>query len=257
MAKKDVYIDADHILFSVCKSKTYDSGFEEYGEGEYEDFGQSWENNMDMTQYQNHFKAIVEDYVTTAQVDSICYNWELGDIHVIMSDKSNFRYKLYPEYKALRPQQDEIFKKLQKWARKTYRFEKDTEADDVVAYYVRKGALGFTTDKDLFKGVAGKWFNCHYMHKNWLTTSHEEAEDFFKCQILGGDRVDGIPSIPNVAIVTAKKLMNKHGDSYEDIVKIFELHGFDREYMMTMARLVSMSQWTPKHGVRLWKGKKL
>jgi len=253
---RDVYIDADHILHNVTNSKTYDTGFEEQ-EGSYEDFGSS-KVKLDLKPYKKHFEAIIEDYITTAEVESICYDWELGDVHVVLSSNNNFRFEVFPEYKCKRPKdKPKLFSKLQKWARKKYRVEPRTEADDVVSYYVRKGAVGFTTDKDMFKGVAGKWYNCHYMHKNWLTTTPKEAENFFKCQLLAGDNVDDIPSLAGVGLITAQKLMKQHGDSYTDIENIFKLKGHDKAYMLQMGRLVSMSQWTPTHGIRLWKGKKL
>ena len=147
---------------------------------------------------------------------------------------------------------------------KKYHFEPNTEADDTVAYYVRKGGIGFTTDKDLFNGVEGIWFNCHYKHRSWIRRNKVDAEYFFKQQILGGDYGDGIPSIDGVALITAKKLLIKYGDSYEDIVSIFKdktkvigktprPESYSKKYMVTMAQLVCMNQWTPKHGVRLWK----
>jgi len=257
MKTRDVYIDADHILHNVTNSKTYDTGFETQEDVSYDDFG-SGKVKLHLTPYKNHFDAIVEDYVTTAEVESICYDWKVGEVHVILSAPDNFRFDVYKDYKCNRPKdKPKLFKKLQKWARKKYRVEPQTEADDVVSYYVRKGAVGFTTDKDMFKGVAGKWFNCHYMHKNWITTSKKDAEEFFKCQILAGDGVDDIPSISGVGLITARKLMDKHGWSYDDIKKIFKLHGHNKKYMLQMGRLVSMNQWHPDYGIRLWQGKTL
>lgn len=242
--KRDIIIDADHIVFLVCEARMYKDDDELDGETL---------SKIPFKQYTKHFRAIVEDYILTAEVESICYNWKLGKVRVIMSDKTNFRYKVYPEYKAKRPPSSKLRKKLRKWAMKEFHFEPNTEADDVVAYYVRKGGLGFTTDKDLLKGVKGRWFNCHYMHRTWGNTTKEEAEHFFKCQVLAGDAVDGIPSIKGVGIKTAMKFLKDHGSDWESIEKIFLNKGYDRDYMITMARLVSMSQWSPKKGVKLWK----
>ena len=248
MKKRDLIIDADHIAYLVSESRTYKSGFDEIDEDE----GGDTLAEVGMEQYTNHFKSIVDDYILTAKCGGIAYGWDIGDVKVIMSDETNFRFELYPEYKKGRVSQNEVRTKLKAWARDEYICEPNTEADDVVAYYVRKGGVGITTDKDLYKGVEGIWYNAHYMHKSFSTCNKEDAEYFFKCQILGGDGVDGIPSLPKVAIKTAEKLMTKHGSSYNDIVKIFKTKGFDEDYMLTMARLVCMSQWTPKKGILLW-----
>ena len=181
-----------------------------------------------------------------------------------MSDQTNFRYEIFPEYKKGRPPSSKLMRRMKKWARKKYHFEPNTEADDVVAYYVRKGAIGFTEDKDLFNGVEGLWYNAHYKHRCWVRTTEDEAEYFFKQQILGGDGGDNIPSIDGVGLITADKLMKKYGSGYEDIFSIFKdttkvlgkIHrttSYGRNYALTMARLVCMSQWTPKKGIRLWK----
>jgi len=249
MKTRDIIIDADHILFLVAHSKTYQSGFDEILDGD-DDWGD--DPKIDMKPYKEHFKSIVRDYVETAEVESICYNWNIGKVRVVISDKRNFRYDIYPEYKAKRAEKSEILSKLKKWAMKKYQVEPNTEADDVVAYYVRKGGLGFTTDKDLFAGVAGIWFNSHYKHRSWIKTSEKDAEHFFKMQVLAGDSVDEIPALSGVGLPTAKKLLDKHGDSWDDILRIYLDRGYTKEYMVTMTRLVCMSQWTPKHGVRLW-----
>ena len=240
---KDIVIDADHVAFNVADSKTHSDG----------GVGGEIVGKIDMKPYIRHFKAIIDDYVTTAEVESIAYGYDIGNIIVVMSDVTNFRYDVYPEYKNKRPPNHKVRSKLRKWARKHYYFEENTEADDVVAYLVRNGALGFTTDKDLFKGVKGIWFNAHFMHRCWIRTTEAEAEYFFKCQILAGDSVDGIPSISGVGIKTAEKLLAKYGESWDNIVQIFKDKGYDKEYMITMTRLVCMSQWTPKKGIKLWK----
>jgi len=246
----DLVIDADHITYLVSESNTYKTGFDTLEEFEALNFADS---EIDFNVYKKHFQSIVDDYILTAECACIAYGWgKIDDVKIVMSDKTNFRFDVFPDYKKNRVSKNKIRTQLKKWARKKFICEPNTEADDVVAYYVRNGALGITTDKDLYKGVEGIWYNAHYMHKSWMVTSKEDAEEFFKCQILAGDGVDAIPSLPRVGLPTAKKLMFKHGSSYQDIVQIFKDKGFDVAYMLTMTRLVCMSQWTPKHGIRLW-----
>jgi len=249
MKTRDLIIDADHITYLVSESRTYKNNFDVCDD--YDDIDLE-EVEVEFKQYKKHFKAIVKDYILTAKCAGIAYGWTIGAVKVIMSAETNFRFRLYPEYKNGRTSTNEVRTKLKAWARKKYIAIDNTEADDVVAYYVRKGGLGVTTDKDLYKGVEGVWFNSHYKHRDWLVCNKKDAEYFFKCQILAGDGVDGIPSLPRVGLPTADKLMKNHGSSYENIVKIFKMRGFTRQYMITMARLVCMSQWTPKKGIVLW-----
>lgn len=251
---RDIVIDADHILFFVAEANVYKS---ELG-------GKSISKKKEsLNKYKEHFKKIIADYVTTAEVESIAYNWTIGKTMVILSDDTNFRYDIYPEYKAKRSEKKGILKRLKKWAMKEYIYEPNTEADDVVAYYVKNGALGFTTDKDLFKGVAGIWYNTHYKHRCWVRTNKKDALRFFKCQILAGDPVDEIPSLDGIGLIKAERLMLKYGSSFKDILEIFKdknkvlgkvprKQDYSEDYMKTMVRLVCMTQWTPKNGVVLW-----
>jgi len=249
---RDLIIDADHVAFNVSESKTYKTGFEHASNyEEYEDL-ELEASEIDFTQYTNHFKSIIDMYIMIGECAGVAYGWDIGEVKIIMSDTTNFRYALYPEYKNKRLEGSEIGTKLRQWARQEYICEKCIEADDVVSYYVRNGGVGVTTDKDLLKGVEGIWYNAHYMHKSWGITSKESAEYFFKCQLLAGDGVDNIPSLPKVGLITADKLMKKYGSSYKDIERIFKDRGFNKDYMLTMGRLVNMKQWIPKRGIRLW-----
>lgn len=240
MKAKDVYIDADHILYLVAEAKSNKSDLD----------GESLNDpNVTMKHLKEMFKNIVDDYTTTAEVESILYKWTIGKTHVVLSDKTNFRFELYDNYKANRSQSSDILKKLKKWARKKYRVETNTEADDVVAYYVRNGAIGFTTDKDLLYGVEGLWFNAHHKHKCWLKTKKKEAKDFMLHQCLAGDPVDNIKGIPKVGMKTATKLLDEFGHNWDGVVKAYESKGLTRDDAVLTRRLVDMSLWTPEFGV--------
>ena len=249
LTKRDLIIDADHIAFFVSESKTYKTGFED--ELELDDYLDLEEEEFDLTRYKKHFKSIVKYYKLVADCGGIAYGWKIDKVKVILSDVTNFRYELYPKYKCKRTPPSEIRTKLRAWARNKYICEANTEADDVVAYYVRNGGVGITTDKDLFLGVEGIWYNAHYMYKKWHYTNKEDAEHFYKCQVLAGDTVDNIPSLPRVGLSTAEKILTNYGTSWDNIIKVFEDKGFDKDYYLTMKRLVSMNQWSPENGIQL------
>lgn len=255
---RDIVIDADHIFFSVCDSKLHKS---ELTDG----VPLSGKGKVSLKPYKEHFKRIIDDYVTTAEVESICYKWIPGKVRVIISDHTNYRYDIFPNYKKDRPEKSDIKKRLKKWAMKKYQYEPNTEADEVCCYYVREeGAIGFSPDKDVFM-TEGKWFNCHHMHRNWVINSKRDAEYFFKQQILAGDSVDGIPGVAGIGLASADKLMQKYGSSYEDILSIFKdptkilakkgkprEKSYSKKYMIKMAQLVDMTSWEPKKGIQLW-----
>jgi hypothetical protein len=252
--KRKIVIDADHILFLILESKKFKNADLDEIDG-FDDTNNDLlieVEEVDLKPLKRRFKEIIQYYVSTAELEIALNGDKVGKTMVVMSDSKNFRYDIYPEYKANRPSSDKVMSDMRAWARKKYICEPNTEADDVVAYYVRKGAIGVTTDKDLLYGVEGLWFNSHYKHQNWVRTTKEEAEYFFKQQVLAGDSVDNIPSIKGMGLITADKAMRKNGTSWEDILNIFKSKGYDKDYMVTMARLVSMSQWSPKKGIELW-----
>lgn len=299
VAKRDLYIDADHILYLCAFSSSKKSGFEDGGDiltckncgsfvaikdianvgtdrGDYvgvcpkckndsvfEDhddgmsgFGAQDETpTVDITDDVVMFKNKVIQYRDIAQVECMFQGWEFGRTYVIMSDDTNFRFKLTDTYKKKRASdadRTEGFIKLREWARDYYGTEFNTEADDVVSHYAREGNIVFTTDKDVFKGAYGIFFNCHMDHMCWIETPKRSARRFTLLQTLMGDTVDNIVGIPNVGVVTATSLLNRFGWCWDGVVKAYEHNGLSEEDAILNRRLVGMDQWHPDKGVMLW-----
>jgi len=250
MYKKDVVIDADHILFFVTESNIYKSDFKT-SKKKKGFVGKVKKNKIDLKPYKKHFKLIIQDYVLTAEVESICYDYELGKTRVILSDWTNFRYDIFPNYKSGRSEKKGVLKKLKAWAMKKYSFVKNCEADEICAYYVKKGGIGFSTDKDIIKGVGGYWFNTHYKHQCWVRTSSKDAKNFMLEQCIAGDATDGIKGIPRIGHIKAKQLLNKFGWSFEGVIKAYESKGLTEKDAVLTYNLVNMEIWTPKIGVVL------
>jgi len=246
MAKiRDLVIDADSLVHAITEGG---AGSTLGGESIEQD-------TIPLKLLKRKFKEMVEELRATFEVESITHKWGVGKTIVVLSDpETNFRYDLYPEYKANRKSREKSkeFFILRKWALKTYTWAKNCEADDVVAYYVRKGAIGISIDKDLLKGVAGLWYNSHHAHRTWHKTTKKEAKKFVLLQTLAGDSVDNIKGLPRVGLLTAEKLLD--GDyTWEKVVKIYESKGLTEEDAILTRRLVDMGQWSKKKGVRLWK----
>lgn len=254
--KKDLYIDADHITYMCAFSSDKKSGFEKDDDEDYDDLSEfeDDEDDIDISNDIQLFKDKVDEYTNIAMVECVMKGWEFGDVHVIMSDDTNFRFRLTDTYKAKRTEKTEEFKALREWAKNEYEFEPDTEADDVVSYYGRQGHMVFTTDKDVFKGNAGIFFNSHYMNMCWIETSVRSARRFTLLQTLMGDTVDEIVGIPNVGEKTAIKLLNKFGWCWCGVVKAYKSKGLTEDDAILNRRLVDMSQWSPDKGVELWHG---
>lgn len=246
---KDVVIDADHILYDVASEPS--KGFVNSLGGK---SIKVRDGKAELKKLKKAFMARVDEYTKIAEVESIAYKWKLGETMIFISDKSNFRYDIYPEYKANRKGRvhTEGFLKLRKWARKKFAPKQNIEADDIVAHYVRKGAIGFTTDKDLLKGVAGLWFDCYHTRRHWTNPSEEDAVKFNFQQYIAGDLTDGIKGIEGIGLIKAQGLLDKFGWDWGGVVQAYESKGLTVEDAVLTRRLVSMNQWSPKKGLKLF-----
>lgn len=249
--KKNLVIDADNIPYVVAPQPT---AKKDSLEGDVVKVGK-----IKLPVLIKAYEDYVDELTKEAKKEFKIRGWKLKEVIVIVSDPdTNFRYKLYPEYKGNRASREKTkeFYKIRKWAYENKTFYPNTEADDVVAHYVRNGAVGVTIDKDLLKGVAGTWFNCHHMHKSWCDTTVEEANKFNYLQTLAGDLTDNIKGINRVALTTAEKLLD--GDySWDKVVEVYESKGMTETDAILTRRLIGMDQWTPETGVVLWNPPKL
>jgi 5'-3' exonuclease len=131
----------------------------------------------------------------------------------------NFRYILYPEYKANRKkrygQPLKYLKTLKAFLVEEYNalIVDEVEADDLVAYFGAKLKTADTDtticspDKDVVHQLVGKHWNYSYKKINkdtpeeyiekgrWVETSQEESDRFFALQMLMGDSGDNIKGI--------------------------------------------------------------
>lgn len=240
---RDIYIDADHILYAVAGNPAKNMLD-----------GDILEVKPDMAMLKRKFMSIVKDYEDLLATETVSKKFTLGATHLVFSDPySNFRYDIYPEYKAHRKgDRSKAFYRLRKWAHKKYPPVKNTEADDIVAYYVRKGAVGVSTDKDLLKGVPGRWLDCYHSRMSYEKTKKKAARYFVLVQTLAGDPTDNIKGMPRVGHTTAEKLLERFGADWLGVVAAYASKGLTETDAVLTRRLVGMDQWSPKKGVRLW-----
>ena len=233
MKKRNLIIDGDHLLYNVVPMGNALGG---------EDIG----SGPSFKKLKRAFKDEVQRAIDDAAVEAMG-EFKIGKTKVVISDMINFRYNLFPEYKANRKQlkKPPIFYELQDWARQKYLTVPNCEADDVCGYYVsKKNWVGLTTDKDLIFGVGGLWFDAYPSRREWREQSDYEAHRFVLMQTLAGDLGDGIPGLPRVGLKTAEKLLNEspYGWTWESVVNLYLEHGFDENRAILMRRLVDMTQ---------------
>jgi DNA polymerase-1 len=250
--KRMIALDADPLIFEATEGKFTKANFFKSEAGEAN--GKKYKEPL--KPYKQKIKraiADIEDEISAALPG------EVKGIKAFFSDPdSNFRYDIYPEYKANRKSgsRSELFYRLRKWVMKKYGCIPNVEADDVVAHYVRKGWIGSTFDKDLLYGVPGTWFDTHYSRRHILHTSELQARQFNLTQTLAGDSVDNIKGIPGVGHPTAVKLLDKYGWDWNGVVAAYKEKGLTEKDAILSRRLICLDQWTPKKGVKLWKPKK-
>lgn len=129
-----------------------------------------------------------------------------------LSGPDNFRYGIYPEYKANR-----IKTKRPRWEHEVKEFltksfsanwSKGCEADDMLG--VRQMELGdnsvlCTIDKDLWQ-IPGWKYNFVKKEKSFVTP--EEGIRFFYYQCLVGDTADGIKGVPGIGPKKATNILD-------------------------------------------------
>lgn len=134
------------------------------------------------------------------------------DVELWLSGKNNFRYDIYPEYKANR-----ITAKRPKYEQEVKKYLVDTwgaewsegcEADDMLG--VRCTELGdestiATIDKDLDM-IPGHHYN--FVKKERYYQTPEKAIYWFYYQCLVGDTADGIKGVPGIGPVKAKRILD-------------------------------------------------
>ncbi len=252
--KKDLAIDADHIPFYLFPAPN------KYGVNKKltgNSIGQKKESKKhQLKRVKRAFKKRIQEYRDVAEIESIANDYTIGKTRICVSDKTNFRYELLPTYKGKRKGREctDDFLVLRDWMRKKYAPNQNIEADDEVAYYVRKGAVGVSTDKDLLKAVEGIWFDAYHDRWSWTYPSAIDAERFHMIQQVTGDPTDSIDGIVGVGEKTAIKLLDEFGWTWKGIVNIYQDKGYTKDDAILTTRLVSMNQWHPKKGIKLFKG---
>lgn len=241
----NLLVDADILIFRLCWSheKTID-----WGDGI---------TSVDMNPglAKRRFASMVERYRNICHCDSVM---------MCLTSKNNFRFDVYPEYKANREyEKKELFPIMLEWLEERYHCVRmpRIEADDVMGILTTKEPgqhVIASIDKDLDQ-IPGKHFNWNKNKKYEVNSL--KADRLFYQQIMMGDPTDNYYGIKGVGPVKAKKLLDDTPKHYrwQAIVGLFEDNGMTEEDALQMARVARILRvedynfetkepilWTPK-----------
>lgn len=178
------------------------------------------------------------------------------DIFLTSDDKTNFRFQIYPEYKANRKAPKPIYyKALREYLVDEYGaiLVSKWEADDALGMAQNQSDTVLASiDKDLDQ-IPGWHYDFVKNIKYEITPEH--ANRFFWFQLLMGDSTDNIPGIPKIGPKKASKILDdcKNPDEYpirvyQEYVKYFG-EKFAYEQMKLNGRLLWIAK---KEGEPLW-----
>ncbi len=161
----------------------------------------------------------------------------LSDMHVknmaVIFDatRENFRYDIFPEYKANRGETPEdLIPQFPIIREATEAFDlpclelEGFEADDLIATYSKRAVEAgwkvviVSSDKDLmqlvnddvvmFDPMKGKTMDIAAVHEKFGVSPDKVID----VQSLAGDSVDNVPGVPGIGVKTAAQLINEYGD---------------------------------------------
>ena len=228
MNKPTLLIDGDILAYKACAAAEKEIQWDE----------NLWTLHADLRDAKHYFLEQLEE-IETALGD--------GDKIFALSPKTNFRYRIWPDYKANRKDKRRpmCLEALREWIASEYNvFQRpDIEADDVLGilatspYIVEGSKIIVSIDKD-FKGVPCIFYNCNT--DELQTVPEDEANKWHMLQTLMGDAADGYGGCPKIGPKTAEKIL-ADATTYEEmwplVVETYAKQGLDENYALTMARL--------------------
>jgi 5'-3' exonuclease len=151
-------------------------------------------------------EARMETLIDNILEDSGCMEYQ---VFLTSTDKSNFRFKLYPEYKANRKQPKPTwYEELRAMLVSDHKAKViyGMEADDALGIAQTGDTIICSIDKDLDQ-IPGQHYN--FVKESHYEVSQEEAEEFFFFQLLVGDRTDNIPGCAGIGPVHAGRIISR------------------------------------------------
>lgn len=145
--------------------------------------------------------------------------------HCFLSPSKNFRYIVYPDYKANRRDTvDPVHRQACKdylvsnWNAEIF---EGYEADDALAWSQTDGSVICSIDKDL-KQVAGKHYN--FVKQEWDEITTIKGLHNFYAQVLTGDTSDNLIGIRGIGPVKAQRYLEGCYEEQEMFDTVYDLY---------------------------------
>jgi len=192
-------------------------------------------------------KVYSSEYLNTIQ--SLANSYKAKDIIILGDSGSDYRYNIYPEYKANRKeliekQTEEEAKDFKEFLEEfnrtfellgdiftTFRF-KGVEADDIAAYIATNYKNKYShiwlisSDKDWDLLVSDKISRFSYVTRkevtlnNWSESYDYPQDAHISIKVLTGDKGDHVPGVEGIGPVRAKDLIMEYGTAYDIFASI-------------------------------------
>lgn len=177
-----------------------------------------------------------EEWVAAARVDELIFSImeetqaTSSRLFLTSTDHSNYRFAIYPEYKAHRKQpKPKHYKFIREHLIDRYYAEVvyGEEADDALGYSQDKDGhtVIASIDKDLLM-VPGKHYN--FVKKEMYNITPQQGLYNFYWQLLNGDTGDNIPGCPGIGPKSIEKLI--HSDMSEEELFMTTLNTYINQY---------------------------
>lgn len=183
-----ILVDAETFLFRCVAGAEYETEWAP----------DKWTYEVNLSEAKDAFDkevAHINDIMPTAPVV------------LTFGDVSNFRYAVYPKYKANRrkSRRPAGYQALRDWARVQWVSQSfpGIEGDDVVGIMADKEDIIVSRDKDL-QTIPG----LHLVGEELKTVSRHQADMAFYSQVLCGDATDGYPGCPGVGPKKAEQILD-------------------------------------------------
>jgi 5'-3' exonuclease len=158
-----------------------------------------------------------------------------------LSGSENFRYRLYPDYKANRKdiRRPEWLQQVREFLVSEWqaKLTDGYEADDAIGIALRDDSIVCGNDKD-FRQLPGRHYN--FVKLEWDRITPVQGEYNLWVQMLIGDRSDNIPGIPGLGETKAPRVLNgKDPEHWREIVsRLYESCELDFERNYRLLRLL-------------------
>jgi DNA polymerase-1 len=165
-------------------------------------------------------------------VDQILVNTEATEYRLFLTGKNNFRYSIYPEYKAHRPTEKPFWlEKCRQYLIATFNAEviDGQEADDALGIAQTQDTIICSIDKDLLM-IPGRHYN--FVKDEFQEVTNDSGMRHFYMQCLTGDRSDNIKGIEKIGPKKAEKILAGCVTEQELFNAVRDAYSNDEEFLM-------------------------